>query len=108
MMEEYNPREWASTPTKKKPDYKLLKTIAALLICVGFGYMISGITSDGISEDVLNETVINAYSVGYETGIYDVSQSVLQTGILPVFINSSEGITLNYLNLTSMEFLDLN
>ena len=86
---------------KKKKDNYL-----ALIIIVFITMFIASFTALYASSYVfiqllncdseINESFFNGTQVGYQLGVMDTGNFVLETGMLPVFINGSY----QYLNLT--------
>jgi len=76
----------------------LLMVLSLLIgVCIGIGSVKISEVNQPVDQTLLNET----YLYGYNMGIVDTSQSILETGLLPVFNITEEGIEhLGNINLT--------
>ena len=79
-------------------NFHLLMVLSLLIgVCIGIGSVKISEVNQPINQTLLNET----YFYGYNVGVVETSQSILETGLLPMFNVSEEGIEfIGNLNLT--------
>ena len=84
-------------------DLYLVAVLSLLIgVCIGVGAIKISEVNQPINESLLNAT----YLFGYNMGVVDTSQYVLQTGLLPMFNVTNNGLEyavyLGDINLTEI------
>jgi len=76
-----------------------LIAVLSLFIGVAIGLMVSGLTN---MDQPVNETLINqTFNEGYNIGVVETSVNFLQTGLIPTFNITEDGVSyLGDLNIT--------
>ena len=76
--------------------------VSLMLVNLLFGFIIGGLEAGHNTIPEVNQTLLNeTYFYGYNIGVVETSQSILQTGLLPMFNVTEEGIEfIGNLNLT--------
>lgn len=75
------------------------------IISAGLALLVAGsnVVPNLIMTDSYCDALIeNSSNMAYTQGIIDTSQFTIQTGQLPVFVNESGNVTMDYINLTLM------
>ena len=90
---------------KESNLFFVMVIIIIILLALIFAFLVitipySNTEKSFICKELMNESYSNGTQTGYRLGVIDVSNFVLQTGQLPVFVNESIGF--QYLNLKEM------